>query len=102
MTHHDKTSTCVQHTSDGDVVRGEGWWGPGNPLGHRLARGVEHQICEGEGAVVYSEQPEPAVILPCSSLHFQQLSYNMQAVELVFNLRQETKQYCFSQRCLLQ
>lgn len=79
MTHHDRPAHCVEHTSDSNVVRGGGGWGSGNPLGYGLARRVEHQICEGEGAIVYSEQPESAVIFPSSSLHFEQLSCHRQA-----------------------
>ena len=55
MTQHDEISESVWRTSDGYVVRSEGGWGRGNPLGHRLPGAVEHEICEGESAVVYGE-----------------------------------------------
>ena len=52
---YDRPAGGCRFTSDSDVVRGEGGWGFGDPLGHGLARGVEHEVGEGEGAIVYSE-----------------------------------------------
>ena len=59
-------------TADGDVVRGGGGWRGGHPLGDRLGRRIEHEICEGEGAIVHSHQPEASVILPGCCFQLQQ------------------------------
>lgn len=57
----------IQLTADGYVVRGSGGRGWGHPLGNRLPRGIEHEVCEGECAIVDRQQPEAPVILPrCS------------------------------------
>ena len=59
-------------TTDGDVVRGTGGGRGRHPLGDRLPWGIEHQVCEGESAIIHSHQPEASVIFPCCCFQLQQ------------------------------
>ena len=89
------------HTSNGDVIRGEGEWRWGDPLGGRLPRGVEHEVCEGEGAVVNSQQSEAPVIFPRCSFHLQQSACHVQAVRLQV-LQHSTAQHSTAQHSTVQ
>ena len=89
------------HTSNGDVIRGEGEWRWGDPLGGRLPRGVEHEVCEGEGAVVNSQQSEAPVIFPRCSFHLQQSACHVQAVRLQV-LQHSTAQHSTAQHSTAQ